>query len=96
MEILIGLFVIGIVVVLYNIFTTEIPEESYLTPTITKIKEKPIEEHFEDTLSANDFVSKEKITEVNDHVKEILGVKTPKKYLQKSKRKPSVRSVKDK
>ena len=96
MEILIGLWIIAAVVVLYNIFTTKMPEESYLVPKKVKSKEKPIEEHFEDTLEAEDFVKKEEVADINDHVKEIIGVKPIKKHLQKSKRKPSNKVVKDK
>lgn len=96
MEILIGLFIIAVVVVLYNIFTTKMPEESYLVPQKVKSKEKPIEEHFENTLDAKDFVKKEEIAEVNDHVKEIIGIKPIKKHLQKSKGKPLTKVVKNK
>lgn len=96
MEILIGLFIMTVVVVLYKIFTTKMPEESYLVPPKVKSKEKPIEEHFEDTLEAEDFIKKEEVAEVNDHVKEIVGIKPIKKHLQKSKRKPSIKVIKDK
>ena len=61
-----------------------------------KVLDKKVEEHFEDTLTTEDFISNKHLAEVNDHVKEVMGVKTPKKYLEKSKRKPSVKVVKDK
>lgn len=62
----------------------------------SKFLDKKIEEHFEDTLTVEDFVSNKHLAEVNDHVKEIMGCKMPKKYLEKSKRKSSTKVVKDK
>ena len=64
--------------------------------TQSKVLDKKVEEHFEDTLTTEDFISNKHLAEVNDHVKEVMGVKTPKKYLEKSKRKSSVKVVKDK
>lgn len=96
MGILIGLFVIGIIILLYNIFTTEIPEDSYFVKPKNNSIEKPIEEHFEDTLEAKDFVKKEDVIEVHDKVKEVLETRTPKKHLQKRERKTLKHIVKDK
>lgn len=104
MEILIGLFIIGAIIVLYNIFTTKIPEDSYLVPEkednkimlpdydacgVDINKSKKIEEHFEDALESNDFIKKNEIIET-------LNIKTPKKYLQKRERKTLKHIVKDK
>jgi hypothetical protein len=102
MEILIGLFIIAVIVVLYNIFTTTLPEESYLVPKKTQEnlppdfdacgvdinKSKVVEEHFEDALDGDSFRKEDIIN--------ILEVKEPKKYLQKRERKTLKHIVKDK
>lgn len=96
MEILIGLFIIGVIIVLYNIFTTDIPEECYLVSPRVKSTEKPVEEYFENTLETDDFVKKEKVIEVIEPIEIISKIKAPKKHLQKRERKTLKHIVKDK